>query len=264
LIDLYRPKISLIHATDARVKLILTLGFIVCLSLLPAGAWPAYVLFLAVSISAAVLSRLGVDTVLGRALISLPFVLAALPLLFSGPAPYNIFPLYGFEIQISQSGLARFLSIALKSWIAVQAAVVLAGSTPFNDLLAAMQQLKVPRLFVAIVALMWRYLFVLVDEVIRMLRARSSRSAPIPGTGKAGGSMMWRARVTGGMAGSLFLRSLERSDRVYAAMLARGYNGSLPVGRTAPLSRGESFLLPAGLVVLALMTLVGLFTGSGV
>jgi cobalt/nickel transport system permease protein len=67
---------------------------------------------------------------------------------------------------------------------------------------------------------------VLVDEVARLLRARSARSAQLPGR-KGGGTLAWRAGVAGQMAGQLFIRSLERSDRVYQAMLARGYRGAL-------------------------------------
>jgi len=75
---------------------------------------------------------------------------------------------------------------------------------------------------------MWHYLFIIGEEAQRMLRARSSRSgiSRIP-SARSGGTALWRARVTGEMAGSLFLRSLERSDRVYHAMLARGYNGEI-------------------------------------
>jgi cobalt/nickel transport system permease protein len=59
-----------------------------------------------------------------------------------------------------------------------------------------------------------------------MSRARAARSAAAP-DGKGGGSIVWRARVTGGMVGSLFLRSYERSERIYAAMQARGFEGEI-------------------------------------
>jgi cobalt/nickel transport system permease protein len=71
---------------------------------------------------------------------------------------------------------------------------------------------------------MYRYLFVLADETMRLLRARDARSARPPGGG-GGGTVLWRASVAGHMVGQLFLRSYERSDRVYNAMLARGYRG---------------------------------------
>ncbi|HRQ15330.1 MAG TPA: energy-coupling factor transporter transmembrane component T, partial [Promineifilum sp.] len=79
---------------------------------------------------------------------------------------------------------------------------------------------------VSIIAFMYRYLFVLVEEVERLLRARAARSAQLPGA-RGGGTVGWRAAVTGHMAGQLFVRSLDRSDRVYNAMLARGYTGEL-------------------------------------
>jgi len=132
----------------------------------------------------------------------------------------------------------RFFSIAIKSWLSMQAAIVLSASTPFPDLLVAMRAIGVPRLMVSIFSLMWRYLFVLVDEATRLLRARAARSghSDQPGV-KFGGSISWRARVAGGMAGNLFLQAYERSDRIYMAMVSRGYDGearSLPVPSIQP------------------------------
>ncbi len=73
---------------------------------------------------------------------------------------------------------------------------------------------------------MYRYIFVLSDEVIRLLRARDACSARVPGL-NGGGTAIWRAKTAGNMAGQLFLRSYERSDRVYNAMLSRGYQGEI-------------------------------------
>jgi cobalt/nickel transport system permease protein len=79
---------------------------------------------------------------------------------------------------------------------------------------------------VAIIGFMYRYLGVISDEAARMNRARASRSAD-PGDGRGGGSLRWRGAVTGHMVGSLFLRSYERSERIYAAMQSRGFDGEL-------------------------------------
>jgi cobalt/nickel transport system permease protein len=248
---------------DARVKVTLALAFIVSLNLTPHGAWPAYILFFALSLSAALLARLGAGFVLKRAFLAVPFVLAAAPLIFTGPEPHATLPLFhGFQIAYSPAGGGRFASIAVKSWISIQAASLLASTTRVPDLLAALRQMKVPRLLVAIVGLMWRYLYVLSEEVTRMLRARSSRSATLPGSRRAGGTLPWRARVTGGMAGSLLLRSLERSDRVYAAMLSRGYNGEPPLPEAAPLSRKDRRTLLLGVILLAFLWALGLLTGG--
>ncbi len=71
---------------------------------------------------------------------------------------------------------------------------------------------------------MYRYIFVIAEEALRLMRARDSRSAGVEGR-KSGGTAWWRAGILGSMVGSLFLRSYERSERVYAAMQARGYDG---------------------------------------
>ena len=257
-LDPYRPKASLIHALDARVKFVLALAFILTTALTPAGAWPAYVLLLAAAFSITMLSELGPGYVLKRAALALPFVLAALPLLFTveGAALFRL-DLGIVQLTASWPGLERFASIALKSWISVQMAVILAATTPFPELLVAMRAIRIPRLMVAIFGLMWRYLFVLVDEALRLLRARDARSGhgDLPGL-KPGGSIPWRARVAGGMAGSLFLRSFERGDRIYAAMAARGYDGEVRTFAPPRLSPAQWAVLGGGLALLALVLLL--------
>lgn len=250
-LDPYQTGSSLVHRLDPRVKLILAVAFILANALIPSGAWAIYLLMLTLSLSGAVLSELGVGFVLKRAFLALPFVLAAFPLLFTvpGPTAFSV-----GSVQISMIGLERFASIALKSWISVQAAILLATTTQFPDLLQAMRALRLPRLLVAIIGLMWRYIFVIVDEVLRMLRARAARSGvSVDASLRSGGSVVWRARVTGGMAGSLFLRSLERSDRIYAAMVARGYDGEVRSFPLPPLSTVNWLVLGGGLFVLMIL-----------
>lgn len=249
---------SLVHTLDARVKLVLVLAFILVTALAPSGAWPVYLLLLALILSAELLSELGIPFYLKRALLAVPFVLAALPVLFTIPG--ETLARLPFGLEVTGPGFARFLSVSLKSWISVQAAVLLASTTPFPDILMAMRALRIPRLLVAIIGLMWRYLFVLADEAHRLMRARLSRSGEtgLPGMHK-GGSVIWRARVTGGMAGSLFLRALERSDRIYTAMLARGYDGEVRSLPHPAITRIEWTVLLVGLLALGIVLALGLF-----
>ena len=256
-LDPYRPRRSPVHRLDARVKLLLVVAFILSCALTPNGAWPVYLLLLAVAFATALLSELGIGFVLKRAALALPFVLAALPLVFTAPGEHLLdIPLGRLIISISAPGLERFISIALKSWISVQAAIILASSTPFPDLLAAMRAVRIPRLLVAIFGLMWRYLFVLVDEVLRLTRARAARSGHSDRTDvHPGGNWTWRARITGGMAGNLFMRALERSDRIYMAMVSRGYDGEVRSTPLPILSTIHWAILSAGLVFLFLLQL---------
>ncbi|MFZ5810056.1 MAG: cobalt ECF transporter T component CbiQ [Chloroflexota bacterium] len=233
-LDPYQPGPSLIHRLDARVKLTLIIAFILTTSLTPMGAWAIYLILLAILVSAELLSELGIRFYVKRAVLALPFVLAAFPLLFTiAGQPLWEFRVGAWVFQASVEGGVRFLSIAIKSWISVQAAVLLAVTTPFPDLLLAMRALRLPRMLVAIFGLMWRYIFVLADEALRLMRARSARSSlSLDRPQRAGRSVSWRAKVTGGMAGSLFLRAFERADRIYVAMLSRGYDGEV---RSLPL-----------------------------
>jgi cobalt/nickel transport system permease protein len=251
-LDPYRAGTSPVHTLDPRIKLVLALAFILTTSLTPIGAWPIYVLLLAIALSVVILSELGVSKVLRRSSLALPFVLAALPLAFSmGTQRLFAIPLGFGELTVFAEGLERFASIAVRSWISVQVAIVLASTTPFPDLMLAMRAIRVPRLLVSIFGLMWRYIFVMADEAQRLMRARQSRSAvaSMPGL-RAGGSVGWRARVTGSMAGNLFVRSLERGDRIYSAMSARGYDGEVRTLGLPRVSPGEWALLFAGVILL--------------
>lgn len=254
-LDPFQPRQSPIHDLDARIKFVLTLAFILTTALTPPGAWPVYILLFAIILSVELLSELGIGFVLKRALLAFPFILAALPVIFTieGP-PLTSLRLGTWTLTITQPGMERFISIALKSWISVQAAIILAATTPFPDLLVAMREVKVPRLMVAIFGLMWRYLFVLADEVLRLSRARAARSGHSEVSGlRTGGSITWRVRVTGGMAGNLFLRALERSDRIYMAMISRGYDGevrSMPLPGLQPV---QWLILVASLGMLVLL-----------
>ena len=211
---------------NARVKILFTLVFILCVNLLPSRSWPAYILFFALLVSFFLLSQLSLKTILLRSLISLPFILAAIPLLFTEPAPYLMTQhIKAVTFNISQPGLVRFIAIAIRSWLSLLAAILLTCTTRFEDLLAALRQLGLPKIFVSILSLMWRYLSLIVEEAKCLIRSRDSRSASGVNHRRPNGSLWWRAKVTGQMVGNLVLRSLDRSERVYAAMVSRGYSG---------------------------------------
>ena len=263
-LDPYQPRPSLIHRLDPRIKFVLVLAFILATSLTPPGAWPVYILLVSILISVEVMSELGVGNILKRAALALPFVLAALPVLVTikGLALVTV-PIGPWTLTVTLEGVERLASIAIKSWISVQMAIVLASSTPFPDLLLAMRAVRIPRLLVAIFGLMWRYLFVLVDEAMRLMRAREARSGnPDRPDARVGGSVAWRARVTGGMAGNLFLRSFERGDRIYAAMASRGYDGEVRAFPLPPVDPAQRSILIVGLATLVLLVIFGfLFWG---
>lgn len=239
----------------------MTVAFILTCSLTPTSAWAIYILLLALILSIEILSTLGIGYVLKRALLATPFALAALPVIFTvdGTKLFSL-PLGLWTLTASVEGLERFISVALKSWLSVQAAVVLAAATPFPELLHAMRAVGIPRLLVAMFGLTWRYIFILADEALRLIRARAARSGISAPSQKAkeGGGILWRAQVAGGMAGSLFLRGFDRSDRIYTAMLSRGYDGEVRLMPVPPLNAAGKLILFAGLILLGALLLFGI------
>jgi cobalt/nickel transport system permease protein len=225
--DRYHHGHSPIHRIDSRVKVLVTLAFIISNALLPDGAWIAFALAWMFILIANLFSQLGIGFTFRRSFIALPFALAAITVLFSIPGQaVSSFRLLMWNFTITDAGLLRFVSIVVRSWLSVQMAILLVAVTEFPKIVHALNHLRVPTIITVIISFLYRYLFVLADEVLRLLRARQARSAAVAGK-NPGGSVRWRARIAGHMAGQLFLRSYERSDRIYNAMLSRGYKGEL-------------------------------------
>ena len=224
-LDRYEQRESLIHRLDPRVKVVITVLFIASNVFLPDGTWVAFGLAWALILLAGRLARLALVSLLKRSAVALPFALAAVTIIFTYPGhSLATWRIGDWTITATDAGLVRFATILLRSWISVQMALLLAATTPFPDLMHALRHLRVPAALITIISFMYRYLYVLADEAGRLLRARAARSAR-PAGGAGGGALLWRARTAGNMVGQLLLRSLERSERVYHAMAARGYRG---------------------------------------
>lgn len=255
--DRYHHGHSPIHDLDPRVKVVVTIGFILSNALLPDGAWLAFLLAWMFILIANAFSGLGFGFTFRRSFIALPFALAAVTVLFSIPgAPLTSFRFLMQDFTIADAGLLRFVSIVIRSWLSVQMAILLVAVTEFPKIVHALNHLRVPTILTVIISFLYRYLFVLTDEVMRLLRAREARSAGAAGK-RGGGSVAWRARVAGNMAGQLFLRSYERSDRVYNAMLSRGYKGELMTIHPHRFQAGDLLIGLFALVCLALMQVAG-------
>jgi cobalt/nickel transport system permease protein len=255
--DRYEGRESLIHHLDPRVKVVATVLFIVSNVLLPDGAWLAFLLSWGLVLLASGMAHLAFNYTLKRSFVAIPFVLPAVTVMFTLPGqPILNLPLGFWDLTMTDAGLIRFLSIVMRSWLSIQMAILLTATTQFPDLMHALRHLRVPQILIAVISFMYRYLFVLADEVMRLLRARESRSARLPGR-PGGGSIPWRARVAGNMAGQLFLRSYERSDRVYNAMLARGYDGQFLTLNPHVMRPGDWAIGLMALVMLLLIQITG-------
>jgi cobalt/nickel transport system permease protein len=255
--DRYETGQSLIHRLDPRVKVVVTVLFIISNVILPDGAWLAFLLAWGLVLAVNILAELRWDYALKRSFIALPFALAAITSIFtlSGQPAFTL-TLGSWQLTASDAGLIRFASIVVRSWLSVQMAILLTATTQFPDLMHALRHLHVPSLLVAVISFMYRYLFVLADETMRLLRAREARSAR-PAGGGGGGTVFWRARVAGNMVGQLFLRSYERSDRVYNAMLARGYHGYIQTLNPHLMQPNDWLIGAVAVVMMVILQVVG-------
>lgn len=189
---------SPIHRAPAALKLGATLAVAVASVVTPLGRWPV-LLAIAVGLAlAALASRIPPGFLLGRLVLLEP--------LAAGVALLAV---------LQPNGLGIALAIVVRSTLCLSAAILLTSTTPFAALLETLRALRLPSLLLTVLALLYRYLFVLVDEAERMQRARAGR------TFGRGRRLAWASLAT--LVGQLFVRSTERAERIYAAMCARGW-----------------------------------------
>lgn len=136
------------------------------------------------------------------------------------------------------AGWVSFASILVKFTLTIGAALLLIATTSFPGICRGLRRLGVPALFVSQLLFLYRYLFVLMEEAVRVVRARDLRSF-----GKRGRSIGVFVRIVG----TLFLRTVERAERIYGAMLARGFRGeTFPMRRDAFRPSDAVFVLATG------------------
>jgi cobalt/nickel transport system permease protein len=219
-LDKYSHLDSPVHRRDPRLKFLLSLLFIIVVVLTPIGSWLAFAAYFGILGSIFAISKLPLAHVLKRSLIILPFVLLlGIVNLFTRPGiDLSSLNIFGWHLGITDGGLVFIGTLLARSWLSVLALILLTSTTALPALLKGIERLGAPRVLVMIMSFMYRYLFLLIDEVLRMKNARDSRSVGSP-------SASFQAKTVGAMIGSLFIRSYERGERVYAAMAARGFDG---------------------------------------
>jgi cobalt/nickel transport system permease protein len=132
-------------------------------------------------------------------------------------------------MQITTNGLTVLGSVGIKAFLSLLLLNILTLSTSVPLLLQALVTLKMPPLLISILASMYRYIGVLTNEFKSMHRAATARNfAPQNLYNYQRGDRAWQRQVLGNMLGVLFIRTYDRGDRIYQAMLARGYQG-IPV-----------------------------------
>jgi cobalt/nickel transport system permease protein len=203
-LDRYGRARSICHRLPAGFKLFAAVAVIAVGLCLPGERWPAFGALASLVLIGHSLARIPLAYLGRRLAIFLPMVL-----LFSLSVPLSQGFRAGWEI------MAKML---LGSTLAFLTLLWLVNVMPFDQLLVTLRRLRVPDVFVATLAFMYRYTFVLWDELDKMRTARRARTFGAPGVG-----LRWK--VSTQLIGMLLIRAMERAERVHGAMCARGWDG---------------------------------------
>ena len=210
-IDEYSRMDSFIHRLEPRIKIIGLLSFILFVALTPRNSFAALGFHCLIIVILIALSNIPLRFIMKRALTIIPFALTI--------AVFIPFLKPGRQVCGAYDGLAAFCGILIKAVLSIMAMTVLMTSTNFSVLLKALEKLKFPSIFIMIISFMYRYIFILQDELMKMRQAKDSRSV--------GGSRWFHLYALANMLGVLFIRSYERAEKVYLAMLCRGFDGRI-------------------------------------
>lgn len=213
---LYVHEHSPVHALPPQVKVASAFVFVFIVAVTPRDAVWAFAIYAVALLSLAVASRVRIRFMLVRLLGILPFVAFAflIPFIASGEQVEIV------GIDVSRQGLWGAWNIIAKATIGAGTSILLAATTEVPDIISGMARLRVPAVFTSIAGFMIRYLELTAEEIARMRVAMTARGYDP--------RWLWQAKPIASSAGALFVRSYERGERVYEAMLSRGFTGEMP------------------------------------
>lgn len=199
-LDKYSDLDSFLHRLDPRVKIITFFIFIVFIISTTEERIGQLVTYFFLFLFLVFLSQVPILYIFKRSLVILPFV----------------FLISFFNFIYQRFGI---FGLFFRSWLAVLVLILLSVTTKFSLLLKGMEKLHLPKILIALSSFMYRYLFVLTDEAMRVQRAWHIRYF--------GKNKLKQIKIIGNIIGILFVYAYERAERVYQAMCARGFTGQI-------------------------------------
>lgn len=236
---------SYLHRLDARVKILVSLVFIVCVVSFPKYAVPQLLTFSFYPVFLFVAADIPLRPILARVALLSPFIVMI----------GVVNPLVDREVILRVGGVGvaggwvSFASILIKFALTTSTAFLLIATTSFVGICEGLGRLRVPDVFVCQLLFLYRYLFVLLEEAFRMMRAREARSF-----GKRG----YEVRPFISLVSVLLVRTVGKAERIYGAMVARGFSGRMSFRRTGRLRVGDVVFLAGMAAVLLVLRYVDL------
>ncbi|WP_345775314.1 cobalt ECF transporter T component CbiQ [Candidatus Bathycorpusculum sp.] len=216
--DLSEKK-GLMQAIHPIAKLV-TIGFMIFSALFIHRL--SYLLIICiVPIALTLFSRIPLRQLFTRTLfIPLLMALISIPTLFlTAGDPLWTANIGNITIAITIQGITRLLTFTLRIWFCIASLSLLILSTGFDKTLKLFATLHVPSLIIQLFSLTYRYFFVSIHEAQSILIAKEARTYINRQI-----LNLQALKDIGTMLSSLFIRTYERSERVYLAMKARGFD----------------------------------------
>jgi cobalt/nickel transport system permease protein len=236
---------------DPRAKMIGALIAILAASLTTSVAGLA--ILYAATLAAARVSRVPFGFFVKRVWLGIPLFagIVVIPAIFFVPGA-RAFDLAAGPVHLAPSwnGLAGALLFVSRVGVSVSLAVLLVLTTPWSDVLKSLRSLRVPQVFILVLSMTYRYIFLFLHTANGILLARKSRVV-----GRATGAEH-RRWITGTM-GNLMSRAFKMSNDVYAAMLARGFTGEARTYSTYRMRPADWLGLAAVAAVVAASLIAG-------
>lgn len=236
------------QSLDPRVKIVTVLAFLISVSLsrsLPVLAG-IYILTLVLALR----SSIPAGFFIKRVWLALPFFtgMIILPALFITPGPSLINLPFGLEI--TRTGLMSSLFLLMRVSSSVSLTLLLILTTPWNTVLGALTILKVPDVFILILGMTYRYIYLLLHVANDMFLSRKSR---VVGRMDAAENR----RMLAAISGTLLSKSLSMSSDVYLAMQSRGFRGNMVTLKPFKMQQHDWFWL----TVLLLISIAFIYLG---
>jgi len=236
---------SFLHRLDPRVKFLTAIPYIFVIAIIQGTKGPF--LALMISLLMIALSRISFKKLIGRLIVVNTFILALwifLPFSYPGDTVFHI----GF-LKATREGFLYVLSITLKANAIVLATIAILGTSEVFSLAHALVHLRVPDKLVHLFFFFYRYISVLHEEYTKLRNAMIIRSFR-PKTN------MHTYKTYAYLVGMLIVRSYERSQRIYRAMLCRGFSGKFRVMSHFELKRTDILF---GILMVLITSIMGLF-----
>jgi cobalt ECF transporter T component CbiQ len=245
---------GLLQQLDARVKIVGL--FVLLLATALVHHIPVLVVLYASTLVLAALSRLPVGFFVKRVWLFIPIFTgvivlpATLSVITPGTIVLPLFTWHGQTVGVTTQGLTSAGLIVMRVATSVSLVVLVTLTTPWTKLLAGLRGLAVPKIFILIIGMAYRYIFLLLNSVTDMYTARKARAV-----GNERADTKGSQRFVTATAGALFGKAHALSDEVHMAMVSRGYTGDAKSLQAPSVGSADVVFLVG--VVLAAVLFVG-------